>query len=133
VADGLQHYACTTCGYDFPLDVGEAALRNGDNPPCPNCGKSLRTAFVQFSTTLTTAVSMKAVGRRARGVRRRFLDLRAGASWNRDRQRYVDRVMNVDRDADTYDEVVADPETGEVIHECHEPLSEHRGHGKDVR
>ena len=39
----------------------------------------------------------------------------------------------IDREADTYDETVTDPESGEIVHECHEPLSEHRGHGSAKR
>jgi len=35
----------------------------------------------------------------------------------------------IDRDNDIYHEVVTDPETGEVVHECREPLSQHRQHG----
>lgn len=36
----------------------------------------------------------------------------------------------VDRVRDTYDEVVRDSD-GNIIHECHEPLSKHLGHGDD--
>lgn len=36
---------------------------------------------------------------------------------------------NIDREHNTYDEKVVDEETGQVLHECHEPLSDHRGHG----
>jgi hypothetical protein len=35
----------------------------------------------------------------------------------------------IDRDNDNYEERVVDLETGEVLHECKEPLSEHQGHG----
>lgn len=37
--------------------------------------------------------------------------------------------MTVDREADRYTERLVDGETGEVIHDVDEPLSEHRGHG----
>ncbi len=30
---------------------------------------------------------------------------------------------------DWYSEKIRDKDTGETIHECHEPLSEHQGHG----
>ena len=36
---------------------------------------------------------------------------------------------HIDRDNDHYHEKVTDPETGEIIHESDEPLSEHQGHG----
>jgi hypothetical protein len=37
----------------------------------------------------------------------------------------------IDRENNRYFEEVIDPETGQVIHRCEEPLSEHRGHGSD--
>jgi hypothetical protein len=39
----------------------------------------------------------------------------------------LDRV--IDRDNDYYLERIVDPETGEVIRECEEKLSEHQGRG----
>jgi len=38
-----------------------------------------------------------------------------------------------DHRGDRYVEKVTDPETGEIIHHCDEPLSEHRGHGSDKK
>jgi hypothetical protein len=35
----------------------------------------------------------------------------------------------IDRRANTYDKVVTDAGTGAVVHECHEPLDRHTGHG----
>jgi hypothetical protein len=39
------------------------------------------------------------------------------------------RTRVMDRDADRYVETVTMRETGEVLHRCDEPLSEHQGHG----
>ena len=39
----------------------------------------------------------------------------------------------IDKDNNHYKEIVVDPETGEIIHQCEEPLSEHRGHGSDKK
>lgn len=38
----------------------------------------------------------------------------------------VYKTRNIDKEKDTYDEVVKDYKTGKIIHECHESLSEHR-------
>jgi hypothetical protein len=35
----------------------------------------------------------------------------------------------IDRDNNRYFEMVTDYESGEIIHHCEEPLSEHQGHG----
>ena len=41
----------------------------------------------------------------------------------------MERLKVEDRRQDRYKEVVRDPDTSEIIHECEEPLSEHQGHG----
>ena len=58
---------------------------------------------------------------------------KGGASYWRDGKRWMLREMRVDKAQDQYREVVSDPETGEIIRECEEPLSKHRGHGDDKR
>lgn len=40
----------------------------------------------------------------------------------------VRKLRRIDKDADTYQERVTDRD-GNVIHDCQERLSEHRGHG----
>ncbi len=48
-----------------------------------------------------------------------------------DTLRKIERI--VDREKDWYSETVTDPETGEIVHRCEEPLSEHRGRGSAAR
>ncbi len=45
----------------------------------------------------------------------------------------VHRQRVIDRDNDHYFEKITDYETGEVIHHCEEPLSQHQGHGNAKR
>ncbi len=52
---------------------------------------------------------------------------------SRSRDKLVHREMIIDRENDHYFERVTDYESGEVIHECDEPLSKHLGHGADKR
>ena len=44
-------------------------------------------------------------------------------------RKWVYKKRVIDRRNDRYTEDVTDPETGEVIHHCDEPLTEHRGDG----
>ena len=60
---------------------------------------------------------------------RPFYEAKSGAELHRKSGKWMNREMVVDRETDRYLEVVTDPETGEVVHRCEEPLSEHRGHG----
>lgn len=38
-------------------------------------------------------------------------------------------IQVIDREKNLYHKVITDKETGEIIHECKEPLSQHQGHG----
>ena len=45
----------------------------------------------------------------------------------------MQKVRRIDRAADLYEEIVTDPETGEIIHGERERLSEHRARGSAKR
>jgi hypothetical protein len=49
------------------------------------------------------------------------------------RDKLVHREQIIDRENDLYFEQVTDYESGEVIHEIEEPLSQHLGHGTDKK
>ena len=55
----------------------------------------------------------------------------SGYDFFRRERKWVHKEQIINRRDDHYREVVTDPETGEVIHHCDEPLSEHLGHGSD--
>ena len=52
-----------------------------------------------------------------------------GADLQRSTGKFMQKKRIIDRENDQYEETVIDPCTGEVIYECKEPLSKHRGHG----
>jgi hypothetical protein len=54
---------------------------------------------------------------------------RHGDSFSTKLGRWMHRSRVIDRENDRYFESVLDPQTGETIHHCAEPLSEHQGHG----
>ena len=47
--------------------------------------------------------------------------------------KWMSKQRVIDHESDSYKEVVTDPETGNVVHHCEEPLSQHRGHGSAKR
>jgi hypothetical protein len=55
-----------------------------------------------------------------------------GREWSTKLKRFVSIKRFIDRENNYYYEQVIDDETGEVLRECKEPLSEHvnRGHAK---
>ena len=57
------------------------------------------------------------------------MEQRFGDSLHRNSGKWMKLRRVIDRDNDWYEETVINPETGNVIHDCNEPLSAHRGHG----
>ncbi|MFA5367682.1 MAG: hypothetical protein WC333_07380 [Dehalococcoidia bacterium] len=62
-----------------------------------------------------------------------FIQGFSGSSWSRKFQKWMHLNRIIDRENDKYEELVINPETGEEIHRCEEPLSQHIGHGDDKR
>lgn len=114
---------CSSC----QADLGELAT----GVPCPECGSTARTITVTILEELTAYEAWSTQRRNpdlksADKVRQRdFL----GYEMSRRLGRMVHKVRSIDRDADRYLETVTDPISGEVIHHCEEPLSQHTGHG----
>lgn len=63
------------------------------------------------------------------GVRRPLAETYSGPSYCRDLGKLVHKDTVVDRENNDYLEHIEDPETGRILHHCHEPLSMHVGHG----
>jgi hypothetical protein len=78
--------------------------------------------------------SVKLEGRRAALSRTKgwFIRIFTGLvqQWNRGGAT-AQKDQTFDRDGDHYFETVTVRDTGEVVHHCDEPLSQHRGHGSD--
>jgi hypothetical protein len=124
---GMTAVQCSDCGYDF--QDFDAALFPTDPLPCPECGASERHAYLELLDFAAARESTRLVGRPSEGGKP-FLQARhAKLSWFQESQRWhvVTRVIN--RLDDQYDEVITDAETGEIVREVHEPLSQHRGRG----
>lgn len=60
---------------------------------------------------------------------RPFYETKSGADLHRATGRWMQRQLIIDRENNRYSERVIDPETGQIVHVCEEPLSEHQGHG----
>ena len=120
-----QATRCQDCGE--LLDESPSLLPE-QRSPCPKCGSVARQVEITVAETLTAHASIGIKARHS-GVSKPFLESKSGASFFRRLGQWVSREMVVDRENDKYKELVTNPETGEVIHHCDEPLSQHRGHG----
>lgn len=122
--EGLN-YVCAECGAPR---IADDALRSA----CPQCGCTRRLVKKPINIEPRGHVSMSAKAKTP-GGRKPFLEHLSGAFLRRKTREWVQKVRRIDRGEDRYFEEVTDPETGEVIHHCDEPLSEHRGHGSAKR
>ncbi len=125
MSDVIRAVKCRDCNatLEEPFD-----LPSESRGPCLECGSIAR----RFEVTVSeTATFHEQIGIKARhGTSGKpFLESKFGDSLHRKTNEWVSREMTVDRENDRYKELVTHPETGEVIHYCEEPLSDHRGHG----
>jgi hypothetical protein len=120
-----QHAICARCRSSLEESPN---VPIADREPCPKCGSKDR----DFAVGLSAEVEVKStLGAKAYepGRRKPFLEHRGGDSFFHRAAKWVIRIMRIDRRGNRYTEHVYDPKTGETIHHCDEPLSEHQGHG----
>ena len=122
---------CTDCGE--PLDEEVYSIQ--ESAPCLNCGSQKKTVELSFVDSLQLRDSLrgkiKDVTKTGKDKLRK--DFFTGDDLHRKSGKWYKKERCIDKDNNHYKELVFDPETGEIIHHCEEPLSEHRGHGSDKK
>ena len=121
----LSPAKCNQCG---KLLDESAHISVEERKPCPECGSLARQFEVSISASIETH-SMLGVGHKRPGVAGFLSKQKVGDSFSTRLQRWMRLRRMIDREHDRYTETVIDPKTGETIHHCDEPLSEHQGHG----
>lgn len=117
-----QEVRCGNCN-----DV--AVILNPDMPPqCRSCGSAARHFSLTISETFTAHSSIGLKAKRG-GSGKPVFELKSGDSFSRKANAWYQREMVVDREKNLYQETVTNPETGEIVHACEEPLNQHQGHG----
>lgn len=125
--DGVVAGRCGECGYEFP-DPREAASKSAGTP-CPNCGATTNRIFeVHASDSIKLREYAKVKGRRF-GKKKPYVETECGEQERVSKGDHVAKYRRIDRENDEYQEIVTDLETGAILHETHEPLSEHWDHG----
>ena len=96
--------------------------------PCLSCGGKSLTVLKSLDDSVTTQSGIRAIGYAASKTKW-FLKLMSEPSFTHFLGKWSHRLKIENKRLDEYVELVNNPETGEVLHECREPLSQHRGHG----
>lgn len=114
---------CNKCG---------SVLSDGDPPKnlcqCPNCGS--KNIMYKLHLSDTARVYEQIRGKvKAPGKKKPLREFVHGDEKTKTKGIWVEKKRVIDRVNDWYEEKVADKETGEIYHNCSEPLSQHFGHG----
>jgi hypothetical protein len=114
---------CIDCGTE---------LKQSDNR-CPKCG-SIKKSFVRMASESIGIRDGIILKQRRIGVKKFLLEIidRWKSSGDPKLKQEVHEFRVIDKGKNEYHHIVKDAKTGEVIHEEHEPLSQHKQHSQDT-
>ena len=121
MSDNSTTVTCAGCG--APTLETPSQTRT----PCPQCGSTARQFNVEITEELKLREGLKFKHKNPEG--KTLAEGLSGDDLHRKSGKWMKKERLIDRAKDHYKEVVTDPDTGSVVHQCDEPLSQHRGHG----
>lgn len=122
---------CVSCSLKLVVDSG--AVSGKPRSPCPACGSKLRRIAMGGAASLTMRTGHKLrVLSNTRNKKKFVIEEMDLPELFRKTGEPVRRYRRIDKAADVYHERVY-TDQGCTIHECEEPLTEHRGHGSAKR
>ena len=105
-------------------------LLSNESDVCPKCGSNKKTVCMGFSEDLRGRFHDQLRGIvKKEGTKKPVKEFELGDEKRISNNSWVDKTRIIDRENNEYVEVVKDKETGEIIHECKEALSDHFNHG----
>jgi len=96
--------------------------------PCNKCG-SVKRVVELFISEEGHGYEMIGLREKAKGIKKPIREVLSGDELFKAIKKWVIKKRIIDRENDRYYEKVEDSKTGEIIHECDEPLSKHFCHG----
>ena len=115
---------CRDCGTTLTSDFA-----TDQSLPCPNCGSLRRRTSVGILLNIPVPHLKLKVQTKGKGTKKAAVELVQGDDLYRKSGKWNKMKRLIDRTGDDYEKLIVDPDTGEIIHHCHERLSEHQGHG----
>jgi hypothetical protein len=114
---------CGGCNRELPSWTGI-----GNGVPCPKCGATTRKTCVSISDTVElhddTAFKLK-----SKGVKKPIVEGKSGDDLTIKTGRWAARTRLIDREQNRYIERIVDKNTGDVLRDVDEPLTDHVCHG----
>ena len=116
---------CVACGN--PIDEPMNTLPV-DREPCPACGSLARSFSVSLHETLVIREKLGMKHKRP-GHKKPIYESVTGDDLHRDTGQWNKLTREIDRENNRYKEVITNPESGEVLRHCEEPLTDHFDRG----
>lgn len=128
MSDFTESMRCSECGIELDQKPSEP-----DRKPCPDCGSMQKTLHIGIVDTIPFTVTewldIKATQPSRPKKKRLRMHLQTGQQFSTKLGKYVEKERLIDKDNDRYMEKVTDPDSGDIIHLCEQPLKAHQGHG----
>lgn len=121
----MSYLICEDCGNN----MGEFTSDKEKIDKCSKCGSHNLACYLMLCDGIEFHENIKGRSNKMPGKKKPCSEFQSGEEWSVSQKCYVDKVRQIDRENDVYYEKVVNKKTGEVIHECSEPLSQHFGHG----
>jgi hypothetical protein len=102
-------------------------------PPCAVCGETARTTFATVNIAITLQTHLKTRFLYRDGGRKPVRILTEGDDFTRKTGRWSKVYWLIDRGNNRYTKTYRDSETGEIIYQADEPLTEHRHRPKPTQ
>lgn len=125
----LRTTICATCKTQIAISLDAG----GKRIPCPRCGATERSHDATGELQASPARVGLKVKAKQRGAKKPHVELTTGPSTSTKLGKPVQHDRLIDRANNRYSEKVQDYESGEVLHQCDEPLTKHVGHGSARR
>ncbi len=120
---------CSDCGEKLPSEWAHLETIK----KCPICNSIKQTIEMGITEVAGIEIhdSLRAKGKDSNfnSKRNPRYDLFAGDDLRKSDGKWMKKTRIIDKNNNKYIEKVIDPETGEIVHENEEPLSDHYGHG----
>ena len=127
MSDSVRKVKCKDCGFYLNMPS------NAERPPCPACGSTTHAFILEAGAAAYHFVQGKARLKHKDVNHKLIREVITGPDLCRKDGKWKQLHRSLDHKADLYREIVTDPESGGIVHQCEEPLSEHRGHGDDKK
>ena len=119
---------CGNCGAAVEEPPG---LPTSERTPCLSCGSTLRRFAVHAFATVRARLKLGLKTPKRLKHKKPAYEAIYGEDFHRDTGRWNLLARVIDRAKNRYHKVIQNPENGQIIHYCDEPLSDHTGHGSD--